>query len=75
MENLKSIIEALLFASEVPLSVTRVREILTEIEKTEIEKSEILNAVQELVREYGARMGEFILKRWPADFSSGRIPI
>jgi len=52
MENLKAVIEALIFVSEVPLSVARIREIVGECEK-----SEIITAIDELVRDYEERGG------------------
>lgn len=36
MENLKAIIEALVFVSEIPLSADRIRDILGEVEKNEV---------------------------------------
>lgn len=52
MENLKAILEALIFVSEAPLSAGRIKEILGECEK-----SEITAAIGELAREYGERNG------------------
>ncbi len=48
MENLKSIIEALIFVSEAPLSAARIKDVLGDCEK-----SEIMETIRELVREYG----------------------
>jgi segregation and condensation protein B len=50
MEEMKAIIEALAFASEAPLTLDRIREVLPEAEKRDVE--EIL---MDLVREYEER--------------------
>jgi segregation and condensation protein B len=52
MEQKKAIIEALVFASEAPLSVERIAEILTGAEKAFISQ-----ALQELARDYDERKG------------------
>ncbi|MCU0582109.1 MAG: SMC-Scp complex subunit ScpB [Syntrophales bacterium] len=52
MEEKKAIIEALIFAAEIPLSVERIAEIMTGTEKAVISE-----ALQELVREYIERNG------------------
>lgn len=57
MEQKKAIIEALVFASEVPLSVERIAEILTEAEKAFISQ-----ALQELAGEYEGRKGGIYLQ-------------
>lgn len=46
MENLKAILEALILASDTPLSIVRMKEVLGS------ERSEIVSAINELVREY-----------------------
>jgi segregation and condensation protein B len=52
----KSIIEALIFASESPLSLRQISEILSDIDR-----DTITHAVNELMTEYGIRMGGFEL--------------
>ena len=52
MEEKKAIIEALIFAADIPLSVERIAEILTGTEKAVIS-----GALQELAREYEERNG------------------
>jgi segregation and condensation protein B len=56
MENIKYIIESLLFVAEEPLTVDRIKRILTPTEATEIRA-----AVTELSAEYEAREGGFYL--------------
>ncbi len=56
MENIKYIIESLLFVAEEPLTVDRIKRILTPAEATEIRA-----AVTELSAEYEAREGGFYL--------------
>jgi segregation and condensation protein B len=56
MENIKYIIESLLFVAEEPLTVDRIKRILTPAEATEIRV-----AVTELSAEYEAREGGFYL--------------
>lgn len=56
MENVKSIIEALIFASEVPLTVERMREILPHVEADEIQR-----VLRDLTDEYREREGGFSL--------------
>ncbi|MFH1081000.1 MAG: SMC-Scp complex subunit ScpB [Pseudomonadota bacterium] len=57
MEQKKAIIEALVFASETPLSVERIAEILTGAEKAFISQ-----ALQELVEDYEERKGGIYLQ-------------
>ncbi|HUH67232.1 MAG TPA: SMC-Scp complex subunit ScpB [Syntrophales bacterium] len=57
MEETKAIIEAIIFASESPLTVDKIREVLNEVDKSEISR-----LVQELVREYEEKRGGFILQ-------------
>lgn len=52
MEEVKAIVEALIFASDVPLSADRIGELLPGSEKGEIRK-----LLEELVGEYGERQG------------------
>jgi segregation and condensation protein B len=52
MEEMKAIIEALVFAAEMPLSVERIAEVLAGAEKTAISRT-----LQELAEEYGDRKG------------------
>jgi segregation and condensation protein B len=52
MEERKAIIEALVFAAEMPLSVERIAEILTGTDKAAVS-----GALQELTREYEERSG------------------
>jgi len=73
MEQIKPILEALLLASDAPLSVEKIRDILPEAERDEINRQ-----LTELVSEYEARNGGFHLcavaggyqfRTWP-DFSA-----
>jgi segregation and condensation protein B len=50
MENFKAVIEALIFASEVPLALEKICVILEDIEKSEVKK-----AIDELIVEYAER--------------------
>jgi segregation and condensation protein B len=56
MEEKIAIIEAIIFASEVPLTVERVAEIILDTEK-----KEIMSLLEKLVREYEERGGGFCL--------------
>ncbi|MGD9301401.1 MAG: SMC-Scp complex subunit ScpB [Desulfobacterales bacterium] len=56
MENVKHIIESLLFVAEEPLTVDRIKNILTHAETTEIR-----SAAKELAAEYDDRRGGFYL--------------
>jgi len=56
MEQIKPILEALLLASDAPLSVEKIRDILPEAERDEINRQ-----LTELVSEYEARNGGFHL--------------
>jgi segregation and condensation protein B len=56
MEQIKPILEALLLASEAPLSVEKIRDLLPEAERDEITRQ-----LTELVSEYEARQGGFHL--------------
>lgn len=57
MENIKGILESLLFISEEPLTLDRLRNILAPVPTADIRSSLI-----ELIEEYDARRGGFILK-------------
>ena len=57
MEDLKNIVESILFVAEEPLSVDRFRQIVTEAAS-----SDIRSALQELAREYDTRQGGFYLR-------------
>jgi len=57
MENLKNIIESLLFVTDDPLSIDRIKNILTQVERQEIRIA--LNALSD---EYEARKGGFFLR-------------
>ncbi|HET6460424.1 MAG TPA: SMC-Scp complex subunit ScpB [Syntrophales bacterium] len=57
MEETKAIIEAIVFASESPLAIDKIREILNEVDR-----SEIARLVQDLINEYEERQGGFLLQ-------------
>ncbi len=57
MENLKNIIESLLFVTDDPLSIDRIKNILTQVERKEIRI-----ALKALSDEYEARKGGFFLR-------------
>jgi segregation and condensation protein B len=57
MEHIKNIIESLLLVADEPLSVDRIKSILEQAEKKEIE-----NALEELSSEYENRKGGFFLR-------------
>ncbi len=67
MENLKSIVEAIIFASDVPLSLKQLKGIINEPSKTfaknddqtKINEQDIKNAIDELNREYAERGSAF----------------
>ena len=63
MENLKNIVEALIFASDVPLSAGRIKDILGECEK-----SEITETIRGLVHEYEERQGGLYLQEVAGGF-------
>lgn len=63
MENLRHIIESLLFVSEGPLPVDKIRQILPEIESREIRQ-----ALSELQQEYELRKGGFLLREIAGGF-------
>ncbi len=57
MDNLKAIIEALIFASEAPITVARIKGILEDIKE-----DEILAVINDLAREYEKRGGGITLR-------------
>jgi segregation and condensation protein B len=57
MEETKAIIEAIIFASESPLTIDKIREVLNEVDR-----SEITSLVQDLINEYEKRRGGFLLQ-------------
>lgn len=63
MEDLKNIIESVLFVSEEPLSVDRLRQLFETVEAAEIRR-----ALQALIEEYDARQGGFRLKEVAGGF-------
>ena len=56
MEDIKYIIESLLFVAEGPLTVDRIKNILGQVENAEIRA-----AIAELSAEYESRLGGFFL--------------
>jgi chromosome segregation and condensation protein ScpB len=58
MEKIKAVIEALIFASDTPLSPERIRAVFPEVEKTEIRE-----IIDQLVSEYHDRQGEFSCRK------------
>jgi segregation and condensation protein B len=63
MEETKAIIEAIIFASEAPISVDKIREVLPDIEKMEITR-----LLQELIAEHEIRWGGFLLQEVAGGF-------
>ena len=57
MDDIKNIIESLLFAADEPLSIDRLKKIITDIKPQELRE-----ALEELRAEYEARQGGFYLK-------------
>jgi len=57
MEDIKNIIESLLLVTEEPLTIDRIKSILIEPEKKEVQ-----NALTELAADYEARQGGFLLR-------------
>ena len=47
-DSLKSIVDALIFASEMPLSIGRMRQIIREVNQDEIATSTIKEAIEQL---------------------------
>ena len=58
MNNVKSIVEALIFVSDLPVSVDKIGEVLGE----EVEKQEIAEALATIKQEYEARAGGIFIK-------------
>ena len=63
MENIKAVIEALIFASDAPLALEKIRMILSDVEKTEIKE-----AFEKLVLEYNDRQGGIYLQEVAGGF-------
>jgi segregation and condensation protein B len=63
MENIKAVIEALILASDAPLALEKICIILSEVEKTEIKE-----AIEKLVSEYNERQGGFCLQEVAGGF-------
>jgi segregation and condensation protein B len=63
MEENKAIIEALIFASEYPLSMDRIAEILSDVKKDEIN-----HLIRTLIREYEERRGGLYLQEVAGGF-------
>ena len=57
MEDIKNIIESLLLVTEEPLTIDRIKSILVEPERKEVQ-----NALTELAADYEARKGGFLLR-------------
>ena len=57
MEDIKNIIESFLFVADEPLTIDRIKSILTQAERNEIQ-----NALIELSEEYKSRNGGFLLR-------------
>lgn len=63
MENVKAVIEALIFASDAPLALEKICIILSNVEKTEIKE-----AFEKLVMEYNERQGGLYLQEVAGGF-------
>jgi len=63
MENVKAVIEALIFASDTPLALEKICIILSDVEKTEIKE-----AFEKLVLEYNERQGGIYLQEVAGGF-------
>jgi segregation and condensation protein B len=63
MENIKAVIEALIFASDTPLALEKICIILSDVEKTEIKE-----AFEKLVLEYNERQGGIYLQEVAGGF-------
>jgi segregation and condensation protein B len=63
MENVKAVIEALIFASDAPLSQEKIRIILPEVEKNEIKK-----ALDKIILEYDERQSGIYLQEVAGGF-------
>jgi segregation and condensation protein B len=69
MENIKAVIEALIFASDTPLSPEKIRVIFPEVEKTEIKE-----IIDQLVLEYNERQGGICLQEVAGGFQFRTTP-
>jgi segregation and condensation protein B len=58
MDNVKAIVEALIFVSDLPISIDKIREVLGE----EVEKKEIAEVLATIKQEYDARAGGIFVK-------------
>lgn len=63
MEKIKAVIEALIFASDTPLSPERIRTVFPEVEKTEIKE-----IIDQLASEYHDRQGGIFLQEVAGGF-------
>lgn len=63
MEKIKAVIEALIFASDSPLSPEKIRVVLPDVEKTEIKE-----IIDQLMAEYHERQGGIILQEVAGGF-------
>ena len=63
MENIKAVIEALIFASDAPLSLEKICIILSDVEKQEIKE-----ALEKIVLEYNERQGGICLQEVAGGF-------
>jgi segregation and condensation protein B len=63
MEKIKAVIEALIFASDIPLAPEKIRIVLPDTEKTEIKE-----IIDQLVAEYNERQGGIILQEVAGGF-------
>ena len=63
MENIKAVIEALIFASDTPLALEKICAVLPEVEKTEIKET-----IDQLVLEYNERQGGICLQEVAGGF-------
>lgn len=58
MDNIKAIVEALIFVSDLPISIDKIREVLGE----EVEKKEIAEVLATIKQEYDERAGGIFVK-------------
>jgi segregation and condensation protein B len=63
MEDTKAIIEAIIFASEAPISVDKIKEVLPDVEKMEITR-----LLQDLIAEYEKRCGGVLIQEVAGGF-------
>jgi segregation and condensation protein B len=69
MEKIKAIIEALILASDVPLTPEKIRVVISEVEKEEIKE-----ALDQLVQEYNERRGGIYLQEVAGGFQFRTSP-